>query len=133
MRIMLLILSVMGFLSSQGLAHSCLDSCSHHQKKNISEPSEHDCCDESKSSRNEENAHNCKFGDCFKSTDFELSTFPAEAQSKKKSFDPSISRVDSTDLNANLSKNSLEVDFQDIWRDSPKVPLYIAYQKLLLP
>ena len=133
MRAVFSIISIIMFLSSQGLAHSCLDNCSHHQKNEMSHATGHDCCDDAGSTKKEEKTHKCNLGHCFKSADIETSVLSVESRVEKKHFDFVINPVGSANLFATLQENSIRISHTDRWRYPPKVPLYIAYQKLLLP
>ena len=133
MRAVFSIFSLIMFLSSSGLAHACLGDCSHFQKKEVSSASEHDCCEGLKTSKSDKKAHDCELGHCLKPSPFEPSTFTVESRLEKKEFSSQIAMTNQSSLVASLA-NVLGIDYRDTWQRHPnKVPLYIAYKKLLLP
>ncbi|MCB0414310.1 MAG: hypothetical protein KDD50_08260 [Bdellovibrionales bacterium] len=133
MRAVISIFSLIMFLSSQGLAHACLADCSHHQNVKASHGSDHSCCDDVDSSQDEENNHNCDLNHCFKSADFETSVLTLESRLAKKDVDDSIVANNTSYLIASHSVKSEITEFKGVRHHPPKVPLYIFYQKLLLP
>lgn len=133
MRAFISVFSLILFLSSQAIAHACPSDCSHHQKQEVLHTSNHDCCEGTACSENEEKSHDCELGHCFKSAELEFSTLTAENRFSKKDFDSSIAVADHRQVIAGLANKNNLGDYRDRWHHSPKVPLYIAYQKLLLP
>ena len=133
MRAVISIFSLIVFLGSQGLAHACLADCSHHQNVKASHGSDHSCCDDVDSSKDEGNNHNCDINHCFKSADFETSILTLESRLEKKDLDDSIVANNTSYLIASHTVDNEIAEFKDVRHHPPKVPLYIVYQRLLLP
>lgn len=116
------------------MAGVCLDDCSHHQKKEVSHSSGHDCCKQMKSSENDKKTiDECASDHCLKSANLENTAITIESRLKPNELGSSINVVSPTLLIADLSANSQIFTQRDAWIQSAKVPLYIAFKKLLLP
>ena len=85
------------------------------------------------SSQDEEKSHDCDLNHCFKSADFEISVLALENRLEKKDIGHSVVVASQSHLMASLTAEGPAAELMDIRHDPPKVPLYIIYQKLLLP
>ena len=133
MRAVVSIFSLIIFLGSQGLVHACLADCSHHQSAKASHGSDHSCCDGMTSYQDEGNSHDCDFNQCLKSADFETKVLTLESRLAKKDLDESVVASNTSYLIASHTVGNEIAEFKDVRHHRPKVPLYIIYQKLLLP
>ena len=85
------------------------------------------------SSKDEEAGHDCELGHCFKSENFEVSVLTFENRLAKKDLDHSVAVASPSYLIASHTVDNEIAEFKDVRHHPPKVPLYIIYQKLLLP
>lgn len=130
MRAIISIFSLIMFLGLQGTVHACPSDCSHHQAKNTSD---HNCCDSVKTPEDKKKSHNCAYNYCFKSAHSETSGLIVESRVSNEELDISNGVISPSFHNADRSGKHQQLGYSDTRQLPTKIPLYIAYQKLLLP
>lgn len=141
MRALFSIFIILLFAGNQALAGSCGSMCihsdgSHKNHSQVdSQPSDHSCCDTSKKEDTDERDHDCSLGLCMVSMpSIGTPLASVDVQTEKKLVDSAHAiKVANLFRLASLSSNALLLDQSDPNGLSLPVPLYIYYQKLLLP
>lgn len=130
MRALLTFFFVLFFFSNQSFAHRCSGLC-HLKKKPEASADHHKCCDQSESSQEDDQSHNCSEDHCLKFNEVETSLF---LNPSTFDFQYDIFGLLTSQLFLITNSNDPIYDQKPIpQKRSNKVPLYIAYQKLFLP
>lgn len=141
MRALISTFLILLFAGGQAFAGICGSMCIHGKGSNGnhsqigSQSSDHDCCDTAEKEDSSKQGHDCSLGHCMVSvSSFKAPLMSVEIQTEKKLLDS----VHATEIAgqfrlASLSSKALSLDRSDPNELTPPVPLYIYYQKLLLP
>lgn len=133
MRLLISVFFLFVFLGSQAPIQACLADCSHHQKTKVSHSSNHDCCDQTKPSQDSKTKEDCQLNCCFKSADIEISALTVDSSSMRKKIDRVMAFISPKSIILMLKLREPRTDYRKVSYFLVKVPLYIIYQKLLLP
>lgn len=140
MRALISIFLIFMFAGGQAFAGICAKRCVHDegsQEKHsqVDSHSSHSCCDTvDEEPTKEDQGHDCSIGHCMVSMpSVEVPLLTTKVETEKK-FNSDLAAEIATQFRlASLSSKALSLDRSDPGILTPKVPLYIYYQKLLIP
>ena len=141
MRASITILLVLAFSDAHTFMDICPSSCDHCESSHKGHPnkqaksSDHDCCSKIKEKSNKTQSHDCDLGNCMVSIPTtEVPVLTTKTKSKKQPLSPEVTTgITAKFFLASLSNKALSLYRSDQEHLSPKVPLYLYFQKLLIP